>query len=338
MDCENMLNNLNTILEFRDERFTISDDLMKRKDELREEINSISTIRKVKDWTPLSVGAIDSSFRVLFEDDWGRRLYGICVSGIGFIPGAPYLSKVNDVITKDYVIGYKETEDYGRILKGLSMANEIHSAKKWFSDVDLIVIDGSAKSYIIAINQAMTVSNLENSESGKMMKSIYKETLEALYEMLHLGRVVFSPKRSDKKPVYNEVFIADKVSAPFKSDYAILGAVLEEGEYIVLELGHMPEVQPWSYTLPKKEGVSEEFLSRLFSLLKNLKIIYFKSKVGRIVKFETTIPLAVNVLYDYFILEGENILTYIVDRNAKDVMAMPSRYAHLLNFPWKYRL
>ena len=73
-------------------------------------------------------------------------------------------------------------------------------------------------------------------------------------------------------------------------------------------------------------------------LLKNLKIIYFKSKVGRIVKFETTIPLAVNVLYDYFILEGENILTYIVDRNAKDVMAMPSRYAHLLNFPWKYRL
>lgn len=262
----------------------------------------------------------------------------ISVSGVGFIPGAPHVSKNHEVTTKDYVLGYEEEENYGRILKGLSMANEIYSVKKWFSDMDLVILDGSAKSFIIAINQAMTVNNLENSESVNKIKSIYKETLEALYEMLHLGKAVFIPKISDKKPLSDEVLIADKVSTPIKNDYAILEAVLEKGEYIVIELGHIPEAQPWRYTLPKKEGVSDEFLSRLFSLLKNLKIIYFKTKAGRVVKLETSTPLSVSTLCGFFVFEGENILTYLADQSAKYYSAKLNRYANLINFPWKYRI
>jgi hypothetical protein len=338
MDSQGLLDGFVQISDFIDEGISISNDLMRMKDELRAEVNNISTIRKVEDVKYLSVGAIDSSFRKLIEDNWGRKLYAICLSGVGFIPGAPHVSKNYEVITKDYALSYKDEDNSERILRGLSMANEIYNAKQWFSNMDLILLDGSAKSYIIAINQAMTVNNLENTESGMKLVSIYKETLETLYEMLYHGKVVFAPKRSDKKIVSEEILIADKVSTPIKSDYAILEYVLEKNEYIVIELGQMPNTQPWSYTLPRKEGVSEEFLSKLFYLLKNLKIIYFKTKTGIVSKFETLTPLSVNTLCDFFVLDGENILTYIIDRNAKETTAMLNKYANLLNLPCKYRL
>jgi hypothetical protein len=330
MHWEGFLESYSRIEQFEIEREKIMEELMTRKDELREEINQISNIRKVKEGMYLSVGAVDSSFDELSGDDWGRRVQAVCVSGIGFIPGG-IIQKDPEVLMEECILGYEEEGDHARILKGLAFAKEIHSAKKWFSDMDLILIDGSAKSFIIALNQAMTSKNLENSVSGKFLKSIYKETLDALYEMLYMGKLVFAPKRS------SEVLIANKISSPINNDYALLEAVLNKGEYIMLEIQSMPEVQPWDYTLPKVEGVSEEFLSKLFNLLKSLKVIYFKSTSGRVVKLEAYIPLSVNTLWEFFLLEGENILAFLVDRSAKHYLSELKRYANEIN-PWKYRV
>ena len=330
MHWEGFLESYSKIVEFEIERERVLDDLIARKNELRSEIDRISTIRKVKEGKYLSVGAVDSSFDELFGDNWGRRLYAVCVSGIGFVPNG-FIQKDPEVLTEECILGYEEEGDYSRILKGLAIAKEIHSAKEWFSDMDLVLIDGSAKSSIIAINQAMTSKNLENSASGRFLMSIYKETLDALYEMLYMGKLVFVPKRS------SEVLIADKVSSSINNDYALLEAVLEKGEYIVLETQPMSELQSWDYNLPKINGVSEEFLSKLFGLLKNLKVIYFKSLSGRIIKLESYMPLSVNALWDFFLLEGENILAYLVDRSAKYYLVELKKYANEIN-PWKYRV
>ncbi len=323
MRWESLLESYKKIVNFEEEREKILEDLMVRKDELRAEINRISTIREIKEGKYLSVGAVDSSFDELFGDSWGRRLYAVCVSGIGFIPGG-FIQKDPEVLTEECILEYEEDDDYSRILKGLAIAKEIHSAKEWFSDMDLVLIDGSAKSSIISINQAMTSKNLESSASGRNLKSMYKDTLDALYEMLYMRRLVFIPKRS------SEVLIADKVSSPINNDYALLEAVLEKGEYVVLES------QTWNYNLPKVDGVSEEFLSKLFNLLKSLNVIYFKSISGRIVKLETHMPLSVHTLWDFFPLEGENILTYLIDRSAKSYLVELKKHANEIN-PYKYR-
>jgi hypothetical protein len=329
MHWEGFLESYHRIVEFEKEREKVLEELMTRRDSLRSEISQISVIRKVKEGRYLSVGAVDSSYDELFGDDWGRRLYAVCVSGIGFVPGG-FVQKDPEILTEECILGYEEDGDYARILKGLAIAKEIHSAKEWFSDMDLVLIDGSVKSIIIAINQAMTSKNLDSSMSGRFLRSMYKETLDALYEMLYMGKLVFAPKRS------SEILIADKISSPINNDYALLEVILDKGEYVILDIQTTLETQP-IYNLPKVEGVSEEFLSRLFNLLKSLKVIYFKSLSGRIVKLETYMPLSVNTLWDFFLLEGENILAYLTDRSAKYYLMQLKKYASEVS-PWKYRV
>jgi len=330
MYFEDLPENLDKIESFAGEKVSILEDLITKKDKLKEEINRISTIRRVKSGKYLSVGAVDSSFDEVFGDDWGRRLYAVCVSGIGFTPNG-FTSKKPEWQIEGLALGYEEEEEYKRILRGLAFAKEIHSAKEWFSDMDLVLIDGSAKSSIISVNQAMTYKDLEKSNSGKKLKDIYKETLIALYDMLDMGMLVFIPKRS------SEVFIANKVSSPIQNDYALLEAVLEPGEYVVIDAESISKSQRWEYTLPKVDGVSEDLLLKLFSLLKNLKVIYFKSRSGRIEKIETYTPMSASTLWDFFILEGENILAYLADRSAKEYLALLKKYARLIN-PRKYRM
>jgi len=327
MNWEGFLGNYDTIENFGENREKSLEILEKRKEELREKVNKVATIRKVKEGTYLSVGAIDSAYGELTGDNWGRRLYAVCVAGMGFIPNG-FIEKEPELLTEELTLSYEEEDDYNRILKGLAFAMEINSAKEWFSNMDLMLIDGAAKSIIIAINQATTFKTLENSVSGRKLKSVYKETLEALYDMLEIGKLVFAPKRS------SEVLIAEKVSSPIRNDYALLEAILEEGEYIVMDI---KEVQNWSYTLPKIEDVSESLLKRLFRLLENLKVIYFKSLSGISIKLETYIPLSVNALWDFFILEGENIFTLLNDRGAKYYFGLMKKYADENN-PWKYRM
>jgi len=330
MNLGELSESLNSVEIFAREKVSILEDLKARKDKLREEIERISPIRKVKGGKYLSVGAVDSSFDELFGDDWGRRLYAVCVSGIGFTPNG-FTSKKPEWQIEGLALGYEEEDDYKRILRGFSLAKEIHSAKEWFSNMDLVLIDGSAKSSIISINQAMTSKDLEKSNSGKKLKTIYKETLSALYDMLDMGMLVFIPKRS------SEVFIANKVSSTIKNDYAVLEAALEPGEYIIIDSESVSKLQHWDYTLPKVDSVTEDLLSKLFSLLKNLKVIYFKSRSGRIEKLETYTPLSANTLWDFFILEGENILAYLTDRSAKEYLKLLKKYARLIN-PRKYRM
>jgi hypothetical protein len=148
--------------------------------------------------------------------------------------------------------------------------------------------------------------------------------------MLYMGKLVFAPKRS------SEILIADKISSPINNDYALLEVILDKGEYVILDIQATLETQP-IYNLPKTEGVSEEFLSKLFNLLKSLKVIYFKSLSGRIVKLETYMPLSVNTLWDFFLLEGENILAYLTDRSAKYYLIQLKKYASEVS-PWKYRV
>lgn len=335
MHWENLWESFNKVKAFGEKRERTVMDLMNVKDKLRAEISKIFTIRKINEGRYVSVGAVDSSFGELIGDDWGRRMYAVCVSGIGITPNA-FIQKDPEWLTEECIFDYEEDGDYLRILRGLAIAKEIHSAKQWFSNMDLVLIDGSAKSSIIAINQAMTSKNLENSTSGRELKAIYKETLDALYDMLYTGVLVFIPKRS------SEVLIANKISLPInnnnaKNDYAVLDVVLEKGEYVIVDVEFMQEAQPWVYTLPKIEGVSEEFLSKLFGLLKNLKVIYFKSLLGRTIKLETCVPLSVNTVWELFILEGENILAYYTDKTAKDYLKELKTAANEVNL-WNYRV
>jgi hypothetical protein len=324
MPWEGFLESYQKITDFEKKREKILETLSAQKDKLRKQINSISPIRKIKEGKYLSIGAVDSSFDELFGDDWGRRLFAICISGIGFILNG-FIHQEPQILMEECILEYEEDNDYSRILKGLAIAQEIYNAKTWFYDMDLILIDGSAKSSIIAINQALTSKYSENSASGKKLKSIYKDTLYALHEMLTLGKLVFIPKRS------SEVLIANKISSPINNDYALLEVILEKSEYIMIE------TQKRDYNLPKIEGISEEFLSNLFSSLNNLKVIYFKSPSGKIIKIETYLPLFADTLWEYFLLEGENILTYLVDKSAKYYLMELKKYAHEIN-PWKYRL
>jgi len=330
MDLGDLSESLNVISEFAQEKVSILKELIAIKGELREEVNKISPIRKVKGGKYLSVGAVDSSFDEIFCDDWGRRLYAVCVSGIGFTPNG-FTNKKPEWQIEGLTLGYEEDADYRRILKGFALAKEIHSAKEWFSNMDLVLIDDAAKSCIISINQAMTFKDLEKSKSGRNLKAIYKETLSALYDMLNMDMIVFVPKRS------SEVFIANKISSITDNDYALLEAVLEPGEYIIIDAETVSKVQNWDYTLPKVDSVTEDLLSKLFTLLKDLKVIYFKTMTGRIEKIETCTPLSVNTLWDFFILEGENVLAYLTDRSAKEYLKLLKKYANLIN-PRKYRI
>jgi hypothetical protein len=145
-----------------------------------------------------------------------------------------------------------------------------------------------------------------------------------LYDFLNSGKLLFIPKRS------GEVLLADKISSlQFQNDFALLSVVLEEGEYVALR------VPPRRYTLPK-EGV-EDILPKLFDLLNHLRVIYFKAPSGQVKKLETRQPEPVSAIEDFFILEGENLLTYYADRSAKVHFKSYTDYAEKTN-PWRYRL
>jgi TusA-related sulfurtransferase len=327
MEWEGFLEGYKRIEEFSNQRDALLEELRKKKKELREEVQRITPIKRTKEYEPLSVAAVDSAFDEVFGDDWGGRLYAVCVVGVSFVPRENFLERVEkepDFTFDEIVLSYEEEDDYSRVLKGLAIAKEIERAREWFSEMDLVVIDGSAKSVVISINQGMTVKNLEKSKMGRELKAMYKDTLQSLYDLLNSGKLLFAPKRS------GEVLLADKISSlQFKNDFALLSVVLEEGEYVALR------VPIWQYNLPK-EGV-EEFLPKLFDLLNHLRVIYFKAPSGRVIKVETRQPSPVSTIEDFFVLEGENLLTYYADRSAKFYLGSYKEYARKTN-PWRYRL
>jgi hypothetical protein len=59
--------------------------------------------------------------------------------------------------------------------------------------------------------------------------------------------------------------------------------------------------------------------------------------IGRVVKIETYSPRTVNQVWDYFFLEGENILAYLSDRSAKYYFNFLKAHIDEIN-PWKYRV
>jgi len=325
MEWEGFLEGYKRIEEFSIKKEQLLEELRKRKKELREEVQRITPIKRAKKGSYLSVAAVDSAFGEVDGDDWGGRLYAICVSGAGFVPRENFLEmreKGPNFLTEEMGVNYEEDNEYKRVLEGLAIAKEIEKARKWFFDMDLVVIDGSAKSVVISINQGMTVKNLEESEMGRVLKSIYRDTLQALYDLLNSGILLFIPKRS------GEVLLADKISFPINNDFALLSVVLEEGEYVVLR------VPPRQYNLPK-EGV-EDLLPKLFDFLNHLRVIYFKAPSGQVKKLETRQPSPVSAIEDFFVLEGENLLTYYADRDAKSHFANYKEYAKKTN-SWRYR-
>jgi hypothetical protein len=327
MEWEGFLEGFKRIEEFNSQREELLEELRKKKKELREEVQRITPIRRVKGYEPLSVAAVDSAFDEVSGDDWGRRLYAVCVAGAAFVPRENSLEMVErrpDLTFDECMLSYEEENDYKRVLEGLAIAKEIEKAREWFSEKDLVVIDGAAKSVVIAINQGMTVKDLEKSNMGRELKAVYKDTLQSLYDLLNSGRAVFNPKRS------GEVLLANDISSlPFNNDFALLSVVLEEGEYVALR------VPPRRYNLPT-EGV-EDLLPKLFDLLNHLRVIYFKAPSGRVIKVETRQPSPVSALEDFFVLEGENLLTYYADGLAKFYLGKYRDYAKKTN-PWRYRL
>jgi hypothetical protein len=326
MEWEGFLEGYKKIEEFSVQGEKLLEELRKRKKELREEVQRITPIRRAKGGSYLSVAAVDSAFGEVDGDAWGGRLYGICVSGAGFVPRDTFLEtreRGPNFLTEEMGVNYEEEDDYERVLKGLAIAKEIERAREWFLDMDLVVVDGSAKSVVISINQGMTVKNLERSKMGRELKAMYKDTLQSLYDLLNLGTLLFVPKRS------GEVLLADKLSFPINNDFILLSVVLEEGEYVALR------VPTWRYNLPR-EGV-EDLLPKLFDLLNHLRVIYFKAPSGQVKKLETRQPAPVPALEDFFILEGENLLTYYADRSAKFHFTNYKDYAKKTN-PWRYRL
>lgn len=332
MEWKGFLESYKRIEEFRDKRDMIWEDLQRKNGELREMLNEITQIKEATKCVKyFRTGVVDSSFDELFGDNWGRRLYVVCVAGIGFIPRDGKVEKEEiepEFLIDEQISSYEEEEDYSRVLKGLAIAKEILSAKEWFKNMDLVVMDGSAKSIVISINQGMTVKGLENSVMGRELKALYGRTLDALLDLLMLGKLLFIPKRSSEVLIADK--IADKMSLPIKNDYALLEILLKEGEYVVVETPRR------DYNLPK-EGVEEEKLQQLFNILNDLKVIYFKSLSGRIQKLETLLTTHVNAIWDFFILEGENILTYLADRSAKFYLSELRNYADKIN-PWRYRI
>jgi len=326
MEWEGFLEGYKKIEEFSIKKEKLLEELRKKKKELREEVQRITPIRRAKEGSYLPLAAVDSAFGEVDGDEWGGRLYGICVSGVGFVPREDFLKtreRGPNFLTEELGASYEEEDDYERVLKGLAIAKEIEKAKEWFFDMDLVVIDGSAKSVVISINQGMTVQNLEESEMGRVLRSIYRDTLQSLFDLLNSGKLLFIPKRS------GEVLLADKLSSPIDNDFILLSVVLEEGEYVALR------VPPQRYTLPK-EGV-EDILPKLFDLLNHLRVIYFKAPSGQVKKLETRQPSPVPAIEDFFVLEGENLLTYYADRSAKFYFTNYKEYAKKTN-PWRYRL
>jgi len=327
MEWEGFLEGYKRVEVFSIEREKLLEELRKRKGEFREEVQRITPIRKAEKYEPLSVGAVDSAFGEVLGDDWGRRLYAVCVAGAAFMPKENSLKmeeKEPEFAFDEYILSYEEEEDYKRVLEGLAIAKEIEKAREWFSEMDLVVIDGMAKSMVISISKGMTVKNLEKSKMGRELKAMYRDTLQSLYDLLNSGKLIFNPKR------FGEVLLADKISSlQFQNDVALLSVVLEEGEYVALR------VPPQQYHLPA-EGV-EDILSKLFDLLNHLRVIYFKAPSGQVKRLETRQPSPVSAIEDFFILEGENLLTYYADRSAKFHFTNYRDYARKIN-PWRYRL
>jgi hypothetical protein len=325
MEWEGFLEGYKRIEEFSSKKEQLLEELRKKRKELREEVKRITPIRKAKEDGYLSVAAVDSAFGEVDGDEWGGRLYAVCVSGAGFVPRESFLEtreRGPNFLTEEMGVNYEEEDDYERVLKGLAIAKEIEKAREWFFDMDLVVVDGSAKSVVISINQGMTVKGLEESRMGRVLKDAYRGTLQALYDLLNSGILLFIPKRS------GEVLLAEKISFPINNDFTLLSVVLEEGEYVVLR------VPPRQYNLPK-EGV-EDLLPKLFDLLNHLRVIYFKAPSGQVKKLETRQPSPVSAIEDFFVLEGENLLTYYADRSAKFHFTKYKEYAKKTN-PWRYR-
>jgi hypothetical protein len=327
MEWEGFLEGYKRIEEFNSQREKLLEELRKKRKELREEVQRITPIKRAKGYEPLSVAAVDSAFDEVLGDDWARRLYAVCVVGASFVPGKNSLEMVEerpDFTYEECMLSYEEENDYKRVLEGLAIAKEIEKAREWFFEKDLVMVDGAAKSVVIAINQGMTVKDLEKSKMGRELKAIYRDTLRSLYDLLNSGKIVFNPKRS------GEVLLADKISSlPFKNDFALLSVVLEEGEYVALR------VPPRRYNLPT-EGV-EDLLPKLFALLNHLRVIYFKAPSGQVEKLETRQPSPVPAIEDFFVLEGESLLTYYADERAKFYLGNYKNYAKKTN-PWRYRL
>ncbi len=326
VEWEGFLEGYKKIEEFRNQREELLEELRKKRKELREEVQRKTPIKKAKGYEPLSVAAVDSAFDEVFGDDWGGRLYAVCAAGAAFVPRGNSLEKEEkdpEFTFDECILSYEEEDDYSRVLKGLAIAKEIEKAREWFFDKDLVVIDGSAKSVVIAINQGMTVKNLEKSKMGRELKAMYRDTLQSLYDLLNSGKLLFIPKRS------GEVLLAKDLSFPINNDFALLSVILEEGEYVALR------VEERKYNLPE-EGV-QDILSNLFKLLNYLRVIYFKAPSGRVIKVETRQPSPVSAIEDFFVLEGENLLTYYADRSAKFYLKNYKEYAKKTN-PWRYRL
>jgi len=327
MEWEGFLEGYKRVEVFSIQREKFLEELRKKRKELREEVQRIAPIKRARGYEPLAVAAVDSAFDEVFGDDWGGRLYTVCVAGAAFMPKEDSLKmeeKEPEFAFDECILSYEEEDDYSRVLKGLAIAKEIEKAREWFSEMDLVVIDGSAKSVVIFINQGMTVKNLERSKMGRELKAMYRDTLQSLYDLLNSGKILFIPKRSGEAILANEIS-----SLPYKNDFALLSVILEEGEYVALR------VEKRKYNLPT-EGV-EDLLQKLFDLLNHLRVIYFKAPSGRIIKVETRQPSPVSAIEDFFVLEGENLLTYYADRSAKFHLTNLKDYARKIN-PWRYRL
>jgi hypothetical protein len=155
------------------------------------------------------------------------------------------------------------------ILRALMMCFELRLTAE--APHDVVMIDGSFTSPMIALNQALGLLNEAPKELGCILEENAKEAANSIKVVLESNRsdkiYVALPKYTEKKDLSSTILNLEGYE-----DRGLLSFVLEAGEYVgPLEKGATSE--PWN--IQKIEGHSG-FVKTYIEKIRDLRVIYYR--------------------------------------------------------------
>lgn len=296
-------------------------------EEFSKQIREKVEIKELKSINDVPLFAVDSSCDMLHKDFFGRGSYAIVVQGVSYIPDKTleYVDFTNvGMLELGQVELFEEDEDLRSQLSTFGLCMEILHASKYVNDFT-ILMDGSVITFLAKINQAILLSKkYPQSELSQWFVKNYSEIIEGFNALIE--KAVFIPKSSQRREFIESLGLNTKAT-----DFEILFYLLRNQEYIILPVKSIKSLGKFDY---------DERINEIVDKIEKFKVVYYKPKgTNRVFKIEvfSTPEKALSEVAQSFILEGENILTYQADREAKRKLQFLKENFPLKNI-WGYRI
>lgn len=325
MDFISAINNIKTTFNQRLETLSQVQELAKQ---VRQNVES--QIKRLENINDVPLFAIDSSCDMLHKDFFGRGSYAIVVQGIKYIPSKAidYVDFTNvGLLELGQVELFEDDEDLKGQLSTFGLCMEVLYASRYVNDFT-VLMDGSVITFLTKINQAVMLSKkYPQSELVQWFNENYSKLISGFKTLVESGKTAFIPKSSSRKEFIENFGLDTRLT-----DFEILFYLLKNEEYVVLPIKAFKNLDKFNY---------DERIKEVIEIIEKFKVIYYKPKgINRVFKIETFAENEEELLSNIaqaFVLEGENLLTYQADREAKRKLKLIKESCPLKNL-WGYRV